>query len=121
MERLKEEGDYSIYLWFCFLGVRRIKHGLVFDEELESLSSRLAKEWRPLALRLRFTGAEIVAIDKENEQHSEKVYMMLMRWKEREGSHATYQVLHDALIHEFVQRKDLAEIFCIVDEFLVST
>ena len=123
MERLNEEGHYSIYLWFCFLGVRRIKHGLVFHDELEFLSVRLGGDWRSLARRLQFLEPEIVAFHHDNKELREKVFMMLMAWKRREGSHATYQVLHDALIHKFVQRKDLAEMFCIDDgrPFLVST
>ena len=123
MERLNEEGHYSIYLWFCFLGVRRIKHGLVFDEELELLSVRLGEDWTSLARRLQFVEVEIRAFNHDNKDLREKVLRMLMTWKHRGGSDATYQVLHDALIHEFVQRKDLAEMFCIDDgrPFLVST
>ena len=38
---------------------------------------------------------------------------MLMFWKKRAGvSGATYQVLYDALCHELVQLKELAETFC---------
>ena len=123
MERLKEEGDYSIYLWFCFLGLRRIKHGIVFDDELEFLSVRLGDGWKKLARRLGFTVDKIEAIDKDNERLSVKAYKMLMIWRQREGSHATYQVLHDALVYKLVQRKDLAEVFCIDDgrPYLVST
>ena len=45
-----------------------------------------------------------------------------MSWKEREGSHATYQVLHDALSHVLVGHRELAERFCIgPGPFLVST
>ena len=35
---------------------------------------------------------------------------MLLHWKAREGSAATCMVLHDALCHRLVMRKDLAEI-----------
>ena len=56
---------------------------------------------------------------KENEKWADKAFAMLMRWKERDGSDALYQVLHDALCHESVHRKDLAEEFC-VDHFSVK-
>ena len=39
---------------------------------------------------------------------------MLMFWKQRDVSGATYQVLYDALCHELVQLKELAEKFCCV-------
>ena len=39
---------------------------------------------------------------------------MLCRWKEESGlSGANYQVLYKALCHKYVDRKDLAGLFCI--------
>ena len=37
---------------------------------------------------------------------------MLMHWKQKNGSEATYQILNAALQDELVQRKDLAEKIC---------
>ena len=37
---------------------------------------------------------------------------MLLRWKSRDGKEATYQVLYDALDHDLVQQKLLAEKIC---------
>ena len=37
---------------------------------------------------------------------------MLKRWKQMNGSAATYQILNAALQHELVQRKDLAQQIC---------
>ena len=68
--------------------------------------------WDAVARRLKFNDAEITAFDKENKECSRKAFRMLQRWKEKNGSEATYRVLHDALCHEFVNRKDLAEEFC---------
>ena len=34
---------------------------------------------------------------------------MLLRWKEKRGAGATYKVLYEALCHEYVDRKDLAQ------------
>ena len=95
----------------------------MFDDELEFLSVRLREDWKRLARRLGFTVDKIEAIDKDNKRLSVKAYKMLMIWRQREGSHATYQVLHDALVNKLVKRRDLAEVFCIDDgrPFLVST
>lgn len=91
-------------------------------EELESLSVGLGETWKSLAPKLLFSVVEIEAFDEANVRLREKAYRMLRSWKEREGSHATYQVLHDALSHELVQRRDLVERFCIdPGPFLVST
>ena len=78
------------------------------DDELELLSSKLVANWRSLARRLQFHEAEIQTFDMENDKISEKVYMMLIKWKSREALDATYQVLHDALCHPSVNRRDLA-------------
>jgi len=54
------------------------------------------------------------AIDKDNDECSEKAYKMLLKWKKANGSGATFQVLRDALCHDLVNRQDLAEQFCLV-------
>ena len=91
-------------------------------DELESLSVRLGTTWKSLARKLLVSLVEIEAFDEANVRLRDKAYRMLMRWKEREGSHATYQVLHYALSHELVGRRDLVERFCIDSgPFSVST
>ena len=91
-------------------------------EDLESLSVRLGTTWKSLARKLLFSVAEIEAFDEANVRLLDKAYRMLIRWKQREASHATYQVLHDALSHELVKRRDLVERFCIDSgPFSVST
>ena len=58
--------------------------------------------------------AALDATDKENEECYEKAYRLLLKWKRSEGSRATFRVLHDALSHHLVNRRDLAETFCLV-------
>ena len=38
---------------------------------------------------------------------------MLRLWKTNNGAAADYKTLHDALVHNMVQRKDLAEKLCV--------
>ena len=112
----------TIYLWFCFLGEQRIKDGVVATDELESLSVGLGTSWKALARRLWFSSAEIDGLDHAAVKHRDKAYRMLMRWKEREGSKATYQVLYHALSHKYIQLRELAERVCIdARPVLVST
>ncbi|KAL9978803.1 hypothetical protein ACROYT_G016367 [Oculina patagonica] len=89
----------------------RVKEGSPSNEEIEKLSQRIAVHWKILGRRLNIEEATLTAIHKENEEYSEKAYQMLLQWKKRYGSAATYQVLHDALAHILVNRKDLAEEF----------
>jgi len=89
-----------------------VKEGTPSNEELETLSQKIAEGWKPLGRRLEMDESKLTAFDKENEEYSEKPYKMLLFWKQREGSAATYQVLHDALCHPLVNRRDLAEEIC---------
>ena len=90
-----------------------MKKGTPSDEDLEDLSQRIGKSWKPLGRRLKFTEAELTAFYKENpDEYSEKAYQMLLRWKMRDGQDATYQVLYDALDHKLVKGKRLAEEIC---------
>lgn len=79
---------------------------------MEALSLKLGSSWQVLARRLEFNEAEITAFHKENEEYSMKAYKMLIRWKEDNTSKATYKVMYNALCHNFVRRRDLAEEFC---------
>ena len=76
------------------------------------LSRSIGNSWESLARRLKFSNGDIIGFDKNNEEYQKKALKMLFRWKERDASDATYKVLHLALDHKCVQRRDLAEEFC---------
>ena len=77
-------------------------------ERLVWLSENLTY-WEPLARCLGFTEGEIKGFDKGKEEWANKALRVLLRWKENNGSYATYAVLCEALRHGSVGRKDLAE------------
>ena len=76
-----------------------VKHGTPTLDELEELGAEIVEKW----------------IKPGRRQLSQKGYQMLRRWRQKEGSAATYQALCDGLKHKLVQRWDLAEKFCHVD------
>ena len=73
----------------------------------------IAEDWMKLGRRL-VSEAKLQEIDQARVQLSEKGYLMLKHWKQSNGTAATYQALCNALQHELVQRKDLAEKFCYI-------
>ena len=79
---------------------------------LEHLSKKVSNDWRTLGRQLTFQEAELEEFDNGHRQISEKAYAMLLAWKQRGGSAATYSVLNQALCDTCVNRKDLAEEFC---------
>ena len=96
----------------CFHVSTVVKNGTPSDDELEELAGKLGTSWDTFGRRLGLNNAEIVGFRKDNEEYANKPLMMLFRWKENQGSKATYQVLYDALCHKLVQRADLVEDFC---------
>ena len=92
---------------FPFTG---IKGGIPTQDELEGLSRKIGHKWKKLGRRLKFDEAQITEHDKKDDELSEKAYYLLMAWKCRDASNATYSVLYKAL--SGVERRDLAEEFC---------
>ena len=95
----------SIFFLFA-----EIKGGSPTLNELERLSEKICDKWKNLGRRLKFDEAKITEHDNYNDRFSEKAYKLLMAWKQRDASAATYLVLHKALSD--VGRRDLAEEFC---------
>ena len=90
-------------------------------EELYDLSVETGNSWKSLASLLHFDHEEMY-IDAENLSMRDKAYRMFRIWKRQYASAASYRVLHDALCHPPVNRRDLAEKFCTYpSSSLVST
>ena len=98
---------------FCFFLFTEIKDGAVVIKDLDWLSSELGTSWKHLARALNFHEAAIDGFDIANQQVREKSYRMLLSWQNAEASAATYKVLYEALCEKRVERKDLAEMYCI--------
>ena len=93
-----------------------MKEGTPSDDELEKLSKSISRSWMDLGRRLKISQATLDEIDERRPGLAEKAYRMLLCWKQENGSIATYRVLWEALCHEFVNRKDLAESICFHQE-----
>lgn len=78
------------------------------------MALELPLDWKKLARRLKMMNAEIDLIEKKKEEHSERAYEMLLKWKRANGKGANFKVLYDALRHRYVGRRDLAEKYCCV-------
>ena len=85
-----------------------VKQGVPTDQDLEWLSYQVER-WKELGRCLRITVATLMEINHQYKDTLEKGYQMLLNWKRKGGLDATYMVLHDALCHPLVRRRDLAE------------
>ena len=89
-----------------------VKDGKPSYKELQYLSRELAGKWKALGRCLEFSEAAIEDFDQANKELKEKAYKMLMAWKQKVSSKATYKVLYDTLCDDLVECKDLAEQYC---------
>ena len=96
---------------FCDVFMFLVKQGVPSDEDLERLSHEL-EHWEELGRRLRIKKGMLRAIGDDYKKKLKKIYEMLLHWKEKNGSAATYEVLHNALCHPLVCHRGLAEKFC---------
>ena len=94
---------------------------MVENDDLEELSQELGDAWEALARRLGFKVAEIQGLKHNNRSYPEIQLCMLQKWKQRLGRDATYQALYHALCHVYVKCEDLAEKFCIDNNYAAET
>ena len=88
-----------------------VKKGNPKSDELEQMANNIdPNDWKKVARKLKIHGPKITAIHKENEEFYEKIYQMLLKWKEANGSAATWKKLYKALID--ADLKELAEKHC---------
>ena len=65
-----------------------------------------------LAKVLGFSEVELEHITEDNTDSFERCYQVLLRWMQKCGSQASYDVLARALQHPQVKRNDLAFQYC---------
>ena len=92
-----------------------LKDGRVTLDDIKGLSQKLGKHWKWLGRGLKVCDSDLVKLDNENKELEEKAYQMLLHWDRIKGSAATYEVLFEALKHDHVKRKDLAEHICLLN------
>ena len=88
-----------------------VKKGSPKRDELEQLANDIdPSDWKKVARKLKIHDPKITAIHKENEEFYEKIYQMLLKWKQANGSAATWKKLNQALIDAGL--RELAEKHC---------
>ena len=70
----------------------------VSDTHLEKLSRSGCKQWKSLPPHLKLETIVAEDIDKRQKEEREKRYEFLLKWKDMEGSSATYGLLITALL-----------------------
>ena len=65
-----------------------VKQGVPSDEELEGLSHQL-ENWEELGRRLKIEEATLTAFYDDYRKKRQRIYKMLLHWKQKNGSAAT--------------------------------
>ena len=111
----QEISNHVLQTYFVLLDA--VKEGSPENDDLERLANQTINEWKKLGRRLLESDEALLdAIHYDNDKCSERAYKMLLKWKAAKGSDATFRVLHDALCDDLVNRRDLAEKFCLVKD-----
>ena len=77
------------------------------------MGQAIGNKWDRLGRRL--PGIEQHHIEEIQDRYNslpERGFQILRRWKEGNGKDADYKALHDALVDELVQAKNLAQEYC---------
>ena len=90
-----------------------IQEGVVTNDDLQTLGKAIGVKWDRLARRLPgVTEDDIEEIEDSRKTLSQRGFHTLKLWKTNSGEAADYKTLYYALVHELVQRRDLAEKYC---------
>ena len=89
-----------------------LKEGILSRDDHAGLSNSISEDWRRLGLLLGIRVEDLDNIDQRRRDYFDKAHEMLRSWKEKNASNATYRFLCQALCHECLNRRDLAERFC---------
>ncbi|XP_071842525.1 uncharacterized protein [Apostichopus japonicus] len=81
----------------------------VTNDTLKDLSGKISKEWKDVGRNLGLDDSKLNNLERDyiNQGHKEIAYQMLLTWKQRSGSQATYRVLGESL--KAAGRRDLQE------------
>ncbi|CAH3158455.1 unnamed protein product, partial [Porites lobata] len=77
---------------------KEVKEGIPSDDDLELLSVKVVR-WKKLGRRLKLEAAELTALHQENEELSEKVFAMLIKWKQKKGRLLTVVYMTPSVIN----------------------
>ena len=99
----------------CFIPIIHFYTLLLFPGLMDKTCSKMCLlktallqfDWKSLGRRLLNTEQDVKDIDHEEKEEQHKRENVLLKWKEQQGSGATYQKLHDTL--KEVGNKDTAE------------
>lgn len=85
------------------------------NDELEHLANEIVPSvWKKIAKKLKINNPKITVIHKEIEEFSEMIYQILLKWKQANGSAATwkklYQALKDADLRELAEKHSFKQI-----------
>ena len=92
----------------------QVKQGKPTDNEIMCLAQDVMKFWKKLGWLLGLGEPLLDEIEADHAtQMYEQSYAMLRRWKECNGSEATYRKLAEALNHNSINKSDLCMKYCV--------
>ncbi|XP_028405064.1 uncharacterized protein LOC114527571 [Dendronephthya gigantea] len=91
----------------------QIKEDCPEESELNEIAEEVANDWEKIGRKL-LSNKEVTIVDHDEDGVVEKATRILEKWKQSKGSGATYRLLYEALVDQTVNRRDIAEHYCVV-------
>lgn len=82
------------------------------EQEIATIALYIQDAWKRLGRALGIKEVFIDIIQEEEKDAYERAYKMLIKWRDKMGSEASYEALAQALKHKVVGRSDLIRRFC---------
>ena len=110
----------ELLIYFCFsileiLEKSHLRTGKVSDNDIVAISNELGTKWIWVGRLLGLEDTELDDIRENNGSVYECSHTMLLSWKQRSTSQATYEWLAQALRHTAVSKDLIAQKYCIQD------
>ena len=97
---------YLFVLSIFIFEAKKLKQGLVSEEDLWYISSKVWPRLKKVGRALGLGDDDLDVIGKEySEEKSDKSYQILLKWMHKRGSEATYHALARALCDRTVMMK----------------
>lgn len=105
---------YLFVLSILIFEAKKLKQGCVSYEDLQNISSKVQRKRKRVGRALGLDDDNLDVIEEEYRDNiSEQSHQILLKWKRKRGTEATYHALARALCDRTVMMKHVLDGYCL--------
>lgn len=105
---------YLFVLSFLIFEAKNLKQGCVSEGDLQNISLKVQRKRKRVGRALGLDDDNLDVIEEEHRDDiSKQSYQILLRWKQKSGTEATYHALARALCDHTVMMKHVLDGYCL--------